>query len=111
MGRRLTSQELLWRAQLESAVQRTLTDTADALCVSWHHETDSRKSKRGWPDLAIAAYPVLWIIECKKEMEQLEPEQEVWRDMVERCREVRYRLARPSNVAEIADEIVAGRTR
>ena len=109
MARRLTSQETLWRAQLESAVQQTLTDTAEALSVSWHHETDSRKSRRGWPDIAIAAYPVLWIIECKKEVEQLEPEQRVWREDLVRCREVRYRVARPSNVGEIVDEIVKGR--
>ena len=107
-GARLTATEKLWRAIPESAVQQTLTDTAEALASPWHHETDSRKSRRGWPDLAMPLPPVLWIVECKKELEPLEPEQVCWSEFLRRCTRVEYRIARPSNVGRIAEELRDG---
>jgi hypothetical protein len=107
---RLTAQERLWRSIAECDVQRTLTETADALGAIWHHETDSRRTKRGWPDLAIPVAPVFWVIECKKELEQLEPPQAVWAAAVSACTEVRYRLVRPSNLAEVVEEITRERS-
>ena len=35
----------------EAQWQRTVTDFADLCGWNWRHETDSRKSKPGWPDL------------------------------------------------------------
>ena len=39
---------------LEKDFQRKITDYCDYLHLKWHHETDSRWSKSGFPDLLIA---------------------------------------------------------
>ncbi len=108
---RLSAQDRLYRALLESTVQKTLTDTAEALGAPWHHEVDSRKSRRGLPDVITPVAPVLWVIECKKELEQLEPDQVRWAEALLACTRVEYRIARPSNVGQIVDEINASRGR
>ena len=37
----------------EKELQDAITGLADELGLWWHHETDSRKSGRGWVDLVI----------------------------------------------------------
>lgn len=103
---RLTPVERLLRAIEESSVQKTLTDTSDALGALWHHEVDSRRSKRGLPDVITPVGRVLWLIECKKELEHLKPEQVAWGEALKQCTEVRYRVVRPSTLSEVIDEIV-----
>ena len=115
-SRRLSQEERLYRGLKEASVQLTLTDLAAALGGLSHHETDSRRTHRGWPDLAMPipsppgrppGHGTLWVIECKKELEQLEPPQLVWAEAVQGCNRVEYRLARPSNLTAIVAEIVA----
>lgn len=106
MGKRLSDYERWMRSQLEHDVQETLRKQALAFGFPYHHETDSRKSPEGFPDTVIPVPPVLWVIECKKEMGKLEPAQERWAEGVQACTEVEYRIARPSNVASIVEEIL-----
>lgn len=62
----------------EADFQRFVTDALDLAGWSWHHETDSRKSKSGFPDL-VASHPQRGILfaELKTERGKLRPEQEV----------------------------------
>lgn len=106
MGKRLSDYERWMRSQLEHEVQNSLRKFAEDLQFVYHHETDSRKSPEGFPDTVIPVPPVLWVIECKKEVGKLEPPQERWAEAVLACTEVEYRLARPSNVAAIVEEMM-----
>lgn len=106
---KLTAQEQLWRTVAEAEVQEQLRQLADLLHAPYHHETDSRKSPKGWPDTAIATPPVLWIIEAKTETGRLKPEQLQWALVLQECRRVEYRLARPSGMEKIMQEIIRER--
>lgn len=69
---------LAWtEAQLQNHVQQLL----DAGGWTWHHETDSRKSKAGFPDLVMVhpQHGVLWR-ELKTEKGRLRPDQTRWLD-------------------------------
>ncbi len=80
MAARLTDEERLLRAVPEAQVQLTLTDGFTYLGYQWHHETDSRLSPSGMPDL-FAIHPVTaWMVICevKKEKGKLRPQQRVW---------------------------------
>lgn len=44
----------------EAQFQRKITDLCDWLGLRWHHETDSRKSKKGFPDLVIVGEHVIF---------------------------------------------------
>tara|TARA_Y100000310_G_scaffold322074_1_gene380631 strand:+ start:830 stop:1174 length:345 start_codon:yes stop_codon:yes gene_type:complete len=64
----------------------------------WHHETDSRKSNRGLPDLILVRPPrVIWA-ECKtdKAASKLTPEQRLWLDTLKACGQEVY-VWRPSH--------------
>ena len=37
----------------EGDLQQRITDLCDWLHLKWHHETDSRRTRKGWPDLVI----------------------------------------------------------
>lgn len=41
------------RPLTEAAFQQRITDYCDWLKLTWHHETDSRRSRAGFPDLVI----------------------------------------------------------
>lgn len=59
------------------------------------HPLRSDGSEPGWPDLALCRPPVLALAELKREGGELEPDQEVWRDALERCTRLEYHLWRP----------------
>lgn len=64
----------------EAAYQRRITDLANLLGLRWHHETDSRRSKAGYPDLTIAGpCGVAWL-EVKTDTGRIKPEQQAWLD-------------------------------
>lgn len=62
---------------LESEFQRKITDYCDWLGLRWHHETDSRKSKKGFPDLVIVGNAVIFA-ELKSESGRMSAEQTDW---------------------------------
>lgn len=58
-------------------------ETCDWLKLRWHHETDSRKSKAGFPDYCIVGpYGVLFI-EIKSSKGKASPEQVKWIDALQ----------------------------
>ena len=62
----------------EAQWQKRITDYCDLLNLMWHHETDSRKSKRGFPDLVIVGpYGVLFL-ELKRQKGKATAEQVRW---------------------------------
>lgn len=80
----------------EAALQRLVIDVL-RLCGWWcHHETDSRKSDPGLPDIIATRPPQLLIIELKTERGRLRPEQEWWRADLLATPGVDYLLLRPS---------------
>jgi hypothetical protein len=66
----------------EAELQRKITDLCDWLRLKWHHETDSRKSKRGFPDLVIAGPGGVVFAELKGPKGKLSKEQAEWLAML-----------------------------
>jgi hypothetical protein len=64
----------------EAEFQKRITDLCDWLHLKWHHETDSRKSKKGWPDLVIAGPNHVVFVELKTEKGRVSTEQREWLD-------------------------------
>lgn len=80
MGKPLTQRQKYDRQITEAQVQRVITDALDTYGWIWHHETDSRKSKAGFPDIC-AVHPrtgAILFLEIKTEVGRLKPEQEQW---------------------------------
>jgi hypothetical protein len=63
----------------EDAFQKRITDLCDWLGLTWHHETDSRRSRAGFPDLVIAGKRVIFA-ELKTDRGRVRPEQQRWLD-------------------------------
>ncbi len=68
----------------EAQLQQRITDLADWLGIRWHHETDSRRSKAGFPDLVLVGNTVVFV-ELKAQRGRLRPEQEAWLDALTRA--------------------------
>lgn len=85
------------RAGLSSARQvlNTVVPEADFMAVvigmaeqfgwRWHHETDSRRTNAGWPDLVLCKPPVLIVAELKTEKESPTDDQQAWLDDLGAC--------------------------
>lgn len=65
-------------AQSEADFQTKITDLCDLLGLKWHHETDSRKTRKGWPDLVIAGPSHVIFVEVKREKGKVTTEQAEW---------------------------------
>lgn len=85
----------------ESDFQKRITDYCDLLGIRWHHETDSRKSKRGFPDLVLCGREVIFV-ELKKETGRVTTEQREWIDSL-RHAGVRAMVWRPSQWPQIEE--------
>lgn len=64
----------------EADYQKRITDYCDLLGLKWHHETDSRKTKSGWPDLVIAGPGAVIFAELKKQNGRVSASQQEWLD-------------------------------
>lgn len=84
----------------EAEFQKKITDLCDWLHLKWHHETDSRKSKRGWPDLVIAGDNGVIFTELKRENGKVSPEQQEWIDQLRVAGATVY-VWRPSDWDEV----------
>lgn len=62
----------------ELAFQQRITDYCDWLHLTWHHETDSRRSRAGFPDLVIVGPGGLLFAELKADRGRLRPDQARW---------------------------------
>lgn len=76
-----TLREAMEKAQSEKEFQQKITDLCDLLGIKWHHETDSRRSKKGFPDLVLAGIRVVFV-ELKTESGKVTKEQQEWIDKV-----------------------------
>jgi hypothetical protein len=67
----------------EAQFQQRITDLCDWLGLKWHHETDSRKSKKGFPDLVICGPNHLIWVELKSNRGRVTKAQQEWLDALE----------------------------
>lgn len=68
----------------EADLQKRITDLCDWLGLVWHHETDSRRSKAGFPDLVIVGRGVVFA-ELKSASGRLSLEQQGWLSSLRRA--------------------------
>lgn len=83
----------------EAQLQQRITDLCDWLKLTWHHETDSRRSKAGFPDLVIVGNRVLFV-ELKSQSGRLSRQQAEWINVL-RGAGVEVHVWRPSDWPEI----------
>lgn len=72
-----TTRAFIANSMTEVAFQQQVTDLCDLLGLRWHHETDSRRSKRGFPDLVIVGQRLIFA-ELKSQKGRLSKEQRAW---------------------------------
>lgn len=68
-----------WNIVREDEFAKRIEETCDWLGLTWHHETDSRKSKAGFPDYCIVGYSVMFL-EIKSSKGKVSPKQQEWID-------------------------------
>lgn len=90
----------------EADFQQQVTDLCDLLHLKWHHETDSRRSKAGFPDLVICGPGgVLWL-ELKTQRGRVSKEQHSWIEALQTAGQEAY-VARPGNLPAIKRRLTA----
>lgn len=73
----MVSMNSMEETMTEADFQRKITDLCDWLGLKWHHETDSRKSKKGFPDLVIVGEKVIFA-ELKSKRGKVTDSQAEW---------------------------------
>lgn len=94
----------------EAQFQRRVCDLCDWLGLRWHHETDSRRSKPGFPDLVICGPHGVIYAELKGPQTRVTAEQQAWHDDLKRAGAEVY-IWRPDSWDFIHDRLhaLAGR--
>jgi hypothetical protein len=85
----------------EKEFQRAVTDLMKRHGWKYHHQTISRKSAAGWPDLVACRERIIFV-ELKTETGTLEAEQANWRDRIIAAGGEWY-CFRPSDWAKIVE--------
>lgn len=67
----------------EAEFAKRIEDTANLLQLRWHHETDSRKSKAGFPDYVFVGNNGILFLEIKATKGRVSPQQQAWIDDLE----------------------------
>ncbi|HET8627024.1 MAG TPA: hypothetical protein VFL91_06375 [Thermomicrobiales bacterium] len=84
-------------AEAEAAFQALLIDLLRE-CGWWvHHETDSRRTAGGYPDLVAVRPPRVVFAELKTARGRVREEQGWWADDLARCPGVEYHCWRPAD--------------
>lgn len=115
---------IITAASPEKVIQKHLEEVLTQFGWRFHHETDSRKSKAGWPDIVAVRiknrwsengsphYPFVLFLELKTEKGTLRPEQaELWaefEDIQKTHCETYFAVVRPSNLHEVEKWIQYG---
>lgn len=81
-----------------------LRELAEALGWLVHHETDSRRTSEGWPDLVLVRGAEIIIAELKSEKGKVTVAQGVWLDRLAICG-IETHVWRPSQMEEIAERL------
>lgn len=91
--------DVLAKAMTEDQLQEAITGMCDHLRIKWHHETDSRKSKAGFPDLVLCGKRVaFW--ELKSQGGRVRPEQNEWLTAILRAEFGQARVVRPMGLLD-----------
>lgn len=123
MGRRLTEAERALREIPEKTLQADIMELARMTGWRLVHFHDSRrmvtrggksfmigdKDAKGFPDLLLLRPPSILVIEVKRELGKVEPEQEAWLQAWRDCG-VDVIVARPSNWEEVQRKLTARRS-
>lgn len=91
----------------EAHFQKRVTDLCTLLGLAWHHETDSRRSHAGFPDLVIVARPPaegVVFAELKTDNGRVRPEQEWWHTKL-RAAGVEVHVWRPADWPQVEARI------
>ena len=119
---RLIARAIIHRRAPEREMQAHIEAMLADCGWRFHHETDSRKSDAGWPDLVcirvLRRYeangeinlPFVLFLELKTETGKLRPQQqELWDELDQLdSDEVRFAIVRPSTLAPIEAMITRG---
>ena len=90
----------------ERDFQRRVMDLCQWLGLRYHHETDSRKSRPGFPDLVIVGPHGVLFAELKTETGHVSAEQQAWHDDLKRAAAEVY-IWRPSDWPFVNDRLHA----
>lgn len=91
----------------EAELQATITEALDLYGWVWHHETDSRRSREGFPDLVCVHPKTGWVLflELKSQRGRVRPAQAVWLEALGSASlvnpRIRFDVVRPSDLDEI----------
>lgn len=83
---------------LERDLQNNVIEMAERLGCMVYHTFDSRRSQPGFPDLVIVGKRRILYVELKRQGKKLTPQQQSWREAVERTAQRgghEYHLWRP----------------
>lgn len=87
------------KAMTEDELQDAITGMLDHYRIPWHHETDSRKSKKGLPDLVIFGRRVVFW-ELKRQSGRVTPEQHALLTRIVRSENGSARVVRPMDLLD-----------
>ena len=82
----------------EADFQKALTDLCDWRKLLWYHVNDSRKDRKGFPDLVIVGSRTIFV-ELKSQMGRVRKEQQEWIDRLALAGAEVY-LWRPSDLPQ-----------
>ena len=87
----------------EGEWQQQIIDYAELRGWMVFHDTDSRKNRRGFPDLVLIRPPDVIFLECKTEAKRSKPspEQAEWIRKLKLCRRIQADIARPRHWPDI----------
>jgi hypothetical protein len=98
------------RGESEATFQAAVIDLARHCGWRVYHTYDSRRSKAGWPDLALCKPPRLILAELKAETGRVRTEQREWLAALTRCLGLEVYLWRPSDWPAVERALMRGPT-
>lgn len=91
----MSAASVLDRSISEADWQRTVTEYASLNAWVWYHVNDSRRDRRGFPDLVLVRGGRLVFAELKREAGRVRPEQRFWLVELAQCPHVETYVWRP----------------
>lgn len=93
----------------EAELQSAIVEAAEKLGYHCHHETDSRKSNGGFPDLHIVGHSRQMVLELKSDRGESRPDQRQWIRAFQNAG-VDARFVYPEDLDEVLAELQRGAT-